>query len=1096
MGVAGHVDVVQSGLDLVHDTERGGPHLQDGEVERYGHKRLFAAGEQGDDLQRLARRLDLDLYTAVEDILRILQLQGGLAAAEELREGLAEGLVDDGELLGKNGFHFGGDVRNDVLQLPLGLLHVVPLVPEVGIPLVDPLELVDGVQIDVAQARDGAFELPNPPLGLGDALQLHPLGPGRLVGELIGLPQLVQNLLLLQCGGDLFLLQYRDLPLHGEELGVLVPAVLVGPVPLSLQIQLFLVDAADGLIALPVLLPDGLEGGLLLQNLSGQLPVPLFQVLDELVALFPITGHIPAQSLQLVQRLLRGHALGVQAGQPHIELGDFGSDLPRLLLESALALRLALGLGPEGGGRPLQRLDAPAGVPGVLLGLGGALLELLQFGLLIVPLAAQVGQEHAVVAAALLQGENCVLVGALLGLGGLHLVLGGGDLPGCLLQRAAGLVQALPDADNLNVQPLQLIGTAEDARTAGHGAARHRAAGVEHLAVQRDDLEPASILAGDGNGLVHILRDNRPAQEAGKDPPVLPVKFNELVAHAHKACLVCHAPVPKLAGADGGEGQEGGPAGVPALEVLNGVLAVLLPLHHHVLHGGAERDLDGDGVLFRHMDEARHGAVDSPQLAALRLPHHQLHRLGVALVELLHLGEHVDAACQRAFLHLELDVLLLGLPGLLPAGFQAKGIAVYDVFEGIPVLPGLIQLLGGGLPLLFSLSEAAFTGGQFLPHGLVPVHQLLGRGGQGGEQGPGLGGGGGLHRLLLPQNLHLGGQGAGVPAGVLGGALPLPELGPEGLRLPDNTLQPFSTVLNLPGNAPGAALLGLQLPLEAVAVFQVILDIGLENGHGVLKTVGVGVPLHHLETDALGLHVLFPHLGGIALGGGIEGLHLGPGLRLLADGVFKIAQYLDGAGADFLQLLQPYGDLQSPQLVPEDEKFPCLLRLDPQRLHLELQLVNLIVDAHQILLRALQLALGLLLPVAEAGDACGLLKDLTAVGGFDGQDLVNFTLADDGVSLPAQARVHKELIHVLEADGAAVDVVLALAGAVVPPGHHDLALLHGEDMLGVVQYQRDLGEAQLLALGGAAEDDVLHLAPPERLGGLLAHHPADGVGDI
>ena len=73
-------------------------------------------------------------------------------------------------------------------------------------------------------------------------------------------------------------------------------------------------------------------------------------------------------------------------------------------------------------------------------------------------------------------------------------------------------------------------------------------------------------------------------------------------------------------------------------------------------------------------------------------------------------------------------------------------------------------------------------------------------------------------------------------------------------------------------------------------------------------------------------------------------------------------------------------------------------------LHLELQLVNLIVDAHQILLGALQLALGLLLPVAVAGDAGGLLKDLPAVGGLDGQDLVNFALADDGVALPAQAR--------------------------------------------------------------------------------------------
>ena len=134
--------------------------------------------------------------------------------------------------------------------------------------------------------------------------------------------------------------------------------------------------------------------------------------------------------------------------------------------------------------------------------------------------------------------------------------------------------------------------------------------------------------------------------------------------------------------------------------------------------------------------------------------------------------------------------------------------------------------------------------------------------------------------------------------------------------------------------------------------------------------------------------------------------------------------------------------------------------------------------------------------MAVAGDAGGLLKDLPAVGGLQGQDLVDLALADDGVALPAQARVHEQLVDVLEAHRAAVDVILALPRAVVPPGDHDLALLHGEDMLGIVQHKRDLRKAQLLALGCAAEDHVLHLAAPQGPGGLLPHDPADGVGDI
>ena len=134
--------------------------------------------------------------------------------------------------------------------------------------------------------------------------------------------------------------------------------------------------------------------------------------------------------------------------------------------------------------------------------------------------------------------------------------------------------------------------------------------------------------------------------------------------------------------------------------------------------------------------------------------------------------------------------------------------------------------------------------------------------------------------------------------------------------------------------------------------------------------------------------------------------------------------------------------------------------------------------------------------MAEAGDAGGLLKDLPAIAALYRQDLVNAALTDDGVALTAQTGVHEQLVHVLQADGTAVDVVFALPGAVVPPGDHNLALLQREQVVGVVQYQGDLGKALLLAQRGAAEDHVLHFSAPEGLGGLLTHDPADGVRDI
>ena len=75
-------------------------------------------------------------------------------------------------------------------------------------------------------------------------------------------------------------------------------------------------------------------------------------------------------------------------------------------------------------------------------------------------------------------------------------------------------------------------------------------------------------------------------------------------------------------------GQEGAPTAVPALEVLDGGLAVLLPLHHNVLHGAAQGGLNGHGAVVGHVEQPGHRAVNSLELAPPSLPHHQLHRLG------------------------------------------------------------------------------------------------------------------------------------------------------------------------------------------------------------------------------------------------------------------------------------------------------------------------------------------------------------------------------------------------------------------------------------------------------------------------------------
>ena len=496
------------------------------------------------------------------------------------------------------------------------------------------------------------------------------------------------------------------------------------------------------------------------------------------------------------------------------------------------------------------------------------------------------------------------------------------------------------------------------------------------------------------------------------------------------------------------------------------------------------------------MEQPGHRAVDVAEIPTLGLPHDQLDRLGVALIELLHLGEHMDPGGEGVLVHLELPVGLLG--GLHPPlpGLRTHGIAADHVAQGLPVLPGLGEVSADLLGHLVSGGELLLPGSQLLPDGLVPVQQLLGCGGQGGEQRLGLDGGGVLHRLLLPQRLQLTLESAGVAALVLvglpgGGELPL-QPGSPGVDL----LHAGPPLVDLLRDRPGTALLLVQLPPDPVGVFQVALDLGPKHRHRPLTLVGVGLALLHLEADPLGLHVLLPHFGGVRLGGGIEALYQTLGLFLLPDGAFIVGEELSAPRPDLVQLIHPQGDLQPAELIPEEQEAFGLLGLGPEGLHLELQLIDLVVDPDQVLLGALQLALRLLLPVAVPGDAGGLLKDLPAVGALDGQDLINLALADNGIALPPQTGVHEQLVHVPEPDGVAVDKVFALSRPVVPPGDHDLVLLPVEEVAGVVQHQRDLGKPQLPALGGSAKDDVLHFAAPEGAGGLLPHDPADGVGDV
>ena len=271
---------------------------------------------------------------------------------------------------------------------------------------------------------------------------------------------------------------------------------------------------------------------------------------------------------------------------------------------------------------------------------------------------------------------------------------------------------------------------------------------------------------------------------------------------------------------------------------------------------------------------------------------------------------------------------------------------------------------------------------------------------------------------------------------------------------------------------------------------------GTQHGNGAVVFTGIALQGADFAANLLGSHVVIADFLAQRLSGGVGSFQCGLGSDLLLLGCFHIGLQLELGGLEILQLLQPHGDLQYTQLIAENEVLLGNLCLLTQRLNLQLKLGDLIVDAHQVLLRALQLTLGLLLTMAELGDAGGLFEDLAALTGLDGQNLIDLTLTDDGIALAAHTGVHEQLVHVLEAHHLLIDVILRLTATVIAAGHRHLCLITGEDVLGVVHHQRNLSKAHLISRFRTTEDHVLHLGTAELAAALLTHDPADGIGDV
>jgi hypothetical protein len=254
----------------------------------------------------------------------------------------------------------------------------------------------------------------------------------------------------------------------------------------------------------------------------------------------------------------------------------------------------------------------------------------------------------------------------------------------------------------------------------------------------------------------------------------------------------------------------------------------------------------------------------------------------------------------------------------------------------------------------------------------------------------------------------------------------------------------------------------------------------LGRRHGVAERVGRKVGQCRLR---------FRHLGfqppGLLPGDGL----LGPEpLPLLPQGALPFGQA---------------GDLPAGQVQPDGVELlgqPAVaaggVGLALEGLQVAADFLHQVAEALEVDGRRLQPPLGLLLALPVLEDPGRLLDDRPPVLRAGLEDGVEAPLAHDHVLRAPHAGVGQQLGDVEEPAGLPVDGVARLAVPRQAAGDRHLPGGDRDQPAGVVEGQRHLGLPRRRPLRRAGEDDVLHLAAPQRAGALGAEDPGHGVDDV
>ena len=265
-------------------------------------------------------------------------------------------------------------------------------------------------------------------------------------------------------------------------------------------------------------------------------------------------------------------------------------------------------------------------------------------------------------------------------------------------------------------QTFDVHGAREHADLLPGRASGEASAGMDDLSVQSDDLDAVSRSERDRLGVVHVVSDERPAEQVADHSRVSALVSAEGGGDPDVAGHGSVRGVVRFVSADGLQGQERRTSRVFFLQIPDGRLRVLRRLHDDVLRRGAERRFQRDDVGLVGGEDVGDGSVQdrlfpvpSSDLAVLARLQHGAHAVGVSLEQLLHPLQAFASLLGRGHLQPKADRLFLPfgflgeLSGRLFAQFLRLFLLGFDVGKrGVPLLfrfqAGLPERLDALLP--------------------------------------------------------------------------------------------------------------------------------------------------------------------------------------------------------------------------------------------------------------------------------------------------------------------------------------------------------------------------------------------------------------